>query len=268
MNLSEKLMKERKRLGMSQEQLADNLGITRQSVSKWEAGTSMPEISKLIAMSELFGVSLDYLLKDYMGENDRVQTDPAEEDACRGEDSRRLEQKVDDLARYMKGYQYTSRTRIAGIPLVSIRFSRRLGKDSVAKGIIAIGNVAVGIVSLGAVSIGVISLGAIAFGLLAAAAMAVGLIAWGALAVGVVAVGSGVVAVYGAGVGVYGKEIAVGVSAVGKTAIGETASGANCLTWHEGITPAEITEFLNRAHPHLWEPLRKLLTIFATHIQK
>ena len=59
MNLAEKLIIQRKKLGMSQEQLADRLGITRQSVSKWEAGSSMPEISKLIAISELFGVSLD-----------------------------------------------------------------------------------------------------------------------------------------------------------------------------------------------------------------
>lgn len=68
MNLAEKLTIQRKKSGMSQEQLADRLGITRQSVSKWEAGSSIPEISKLVTMSEIFQVSLDYLLKDYLDE--------------------------------------------------------------------------------------------------------------------------------------------------------------------------------------------------------
>ena len=49
---------------MSQEQLADRLGITRQSVSKWESGSAAPELSKLITLSEMFQVSIDYLLKD------------------------------------------------------------------------------------------------------------------------------------------------------------------------------------------------------------
>ncbi|MUU12757.1 MAG: XRE family transcriptional regulator [Oscillibacter sp.] len=56
--------------GMSQEQLADRLGVTRQSVSKWEGGTAMPELVKLISLSELFGVSVDYLVKDWMEEPD------------------------------------------------------------------------------------------------------------------------------------------------------------------------------------------------------
>ena len=68
MNLAEKLTIQRKKSGMSQEQFADRLGITRQSVSKWEGGSSIPEISKLVTMSEIFQVSLDYLLKDYLDE--------------------------------------------------------------------------------------------------------------------------------------------------------------------------------------------------------
>ena len=48
---------------MSQEQLADRLGITRQSVSKWESGAALPELAKLITLSEMFQVSIDYLVK-------------------------------------------------------------------------------------------------------------------------------------------------------------------------------------------------------------
>ena len=49
----------RTKMGLSQQQLADRLGVSRQSVSKWETGTALPELDKLVAMSELFGVTLD-----------------------------------------------------------------------------------------------------------------------------------------------------------------------------------------------------------------
>ena len=68
MLLSEKIMSLRKRNGWSQEELAQKLGVSRQSVSKWESMASMPDIQKIMAMSELFGVSTDYLLKDELEE--------------------------------------------------------------------------------------------------------------------------------------------------------------------------------------------------------
>ena len=58
----------RKRNGWSQEELAQQLGVSRQSVSKWESMASIPDIQKIMAMSELFGVSTDYLLKDELEE--------------------------------------------------------------------------------------------------------------------------------------------------------------------------------------------------------
>lgn len=64
MLLSEKIMSLRKRNGWSQEELARQLNVSRQSVSKWESMAAMPDIQKIMAMSELFGVSTDYLLKD------------------------------------------------------------------------------------------------------------------------------------------------------------------------------------------------------------
>ena len=64
MTFSEKLIKLRRREGLSQEQLAIKLDVTRQSVSKWESDVAMPELSKLITISELFGVTIDYLVKD------------------------------------------------------------------------------------------------------------------------------------------------------------------------------------------------------------
>ena len=64
MILAEKIIKLRKQQGWSQEELAMKLGISRQSVSKWESTASIPDLDKIIKLSELFGVSTDYLLKD------------------------------------------------------------------------------------------------------------------------------------------------------------------------------------------------------------
>ena len=60
MIISEKIMSLRKQYGWSQEELADLVGVSRQSVSKWESATSMPDIQKIIKLSEVFGVSVDY----------------------------------------------------------------------------------------------------------------------------------------------------------------------------------------------------------------
>ena len=70
MNLSEKIISLRKDHGLSQEALAEKLEVSRQSVSKWESGAALPDTDKIIAMSELFGVSTDYLLKNSAPEPD------------------------------------------------------------------------------------------------------------------------------------------------------------------------------------------------------
>lgn len=64
MLLSEKITELRKKQGWSQEELAQKLDISRQSVSKWESGGAMPDLDKIIKLSSIFGVSTDYLLKD------------------------------------------------------------------------------------------------------------------------------------------------------------------------------------------------------------
>ncbi|MCL2621037.1 MAG: helix-turn-helix domain-containing protein [Defluviitaleaceae bacterium] len=63
MKLSEKIQALRKQKGLSQEQLAEMLGVSRQSISKWELDDSTPDIATLVKISEIFGVSTDYLLK-------------------------------------------------------------------------------------------------------------------------------------------------------------------------------------------------------------
>lgn len=64
MQLMEKLQMLRKQNGYSQEQLADKLGIARQTVSKWETGQAVPELNGLILLSELYGVTIDRMVKE------------------------------------------------------------------------------------------------------------------------------------------------------------------------------------------------------------
>lgn len=68
MILADKIVSLRKKAGWSQEDLAEKLGVTRQSVSKWEGAQSVPDMDKVVMMSRLFGVSTDFLLKDELEE--------------------------------------------------------------------------------------------------------------------------------------------------------------------------------------------------------
>lgn len=70
MNFADKLIRLRKKAGWSQEELAEKMNVTRQSVSKWEGAQSLPDLEKMIRLSELFGVSLDYLVKDEMKDSE------------------------------------------------------------------------------------------------------------------------------------------------------------------------------------------------------
>ena len=72
MALSEKLYALRKKGGLSQEQLAEQLGVSRQAISKWESGKAVPESDTLVSISNFFNVSLDYLMK----EDDLAESEP------------------------------------------------------------------------------------------------------------------------------------------------------------------------------------------------
>ena len=75
MNFAEKLLKLRTQYGYSQEVLAEKLNVSRPAVSKWELGTTLPETDKVIAISDFFAVSTDYLLKDNFQLNNNESLD-------------------------------------------------------------------------------------------------------------------------------------------------------------------------------------------------
>ena len=75
MIFADKLITLRKKAGWSQEELAEKLGVTRQSVSKWEGAQSVPDIDKILQLARLFGVTTDYLLKEEQGEPEYTTED-------------------------------------------------------------------------------------------------------------------------------------------------------------------------------------------------
>ena len=70
--LGNKIAKKRKDLGLTQSDFADKLNVTRQTVSRWEAGTVLPDIDKISDIASLLGVSCDYLLKDEITEEGSI----------------------------------------------------------------------------------------------------------------------------------------------------------------------------------------------------
>lgn len=64
MKLSDKILDLRKQNGLSQEELAEKLNVSRQAVSRWEVGSAQPDASNILQLSKLFGVTADYLLND------------------------------------------------------------------------------------------------------------------------------------------------------------------------------------------------------------
>lgn len=78
MSFGDKLIKLRKKEGMSQEELGEKLGVTRQTVSKWELGQTTPEMDKLRDISTLFDISVNYLMNDNYGETEENESNKVE----------------------------------------------------------------------------------------------------------------------------------------------------------------------------------------------
>ena len=76
MSLGNKLAEARKKQNLTQEQLAEQLGVTRQAVSRWESDTAYPETDKIVRMAQILEVSCDYLLQDGVDEKGKPVTSP------------------------------------------------------------------------------------------------------------------------------------------------------------------------------------------------
>lgn len=254
----------------SQEQLADLLGISRQSVSKWESGQAMPELGKIIQISNLFSVPVDDLVRDerelvresvqdiafvkptYSQEPVLKMENVASEEEIRKNilEMKDTIQQISKSVNAPAGFEYKSRVSIFGIPLVHIHFGKLFhvgvfpyNNACVAKGIFAAGDLAVGVVSFGAASFGIISLGGAAIGLLS-----VGIVAVGGLALGFSSIG-----IYAIGCAAMGIHAAVGISVSARTAVGtEEVKGLyQMLLGHENRSISMVQDFLLSHNPHM-----------------
>lgn len=150
MTTGEKIAKQRKELNYTQEQLGEILGVSRQSISKWESDIAYPETDKLVKMGKLFDCSMDYLLNDEITDKTGVQTKEA----------------VSVVEQIRNAFKKQCRERksekmLCGMPLYHFgRDARGFFAIGVkAKGVFAIGFRATGVVSLGLLSIGILSIG-------------------------------------------------------------------------------------------------------------
>lgn len=267
MEFRERLFELRRQAGLSQEELANLLGVTRQAVQKWEAGTSRPDMDNLTALADYFHVSLDYLVTG------REASGSPPPQGC----GTALPTPTVIHHYHHEGwhYEYKSERTLWGLPLIHVSFGRG---HHWARGILAIGNIATGFVALGGIAAGLLSLGGVSFGLLLAlgavtlggvsvGGVALGLLAWGGIALGWLAVGGCAVGVYAAGGVAAASRVAVGGVASAPLAIGRIADGAKTI-----LVPLEglSDEALMEAHAAITEAcpdapffVTRLLKFFA-----
>ncbi len=193
MTFGEKLSRLRRERNYTQEQLAERLGVSRQTVSKWESNVAFPETEKLIRISEIFDCSLDYLLKD--AEEGTVSTGGNGMTVFRSFFRERKSKRV-----------------VFGMPLWHIGRNAK-GVFAVgfrARGLVSVGLLSVGLVSFGLLSLGLLSFGVLTLGLLSVGVFSAGLLAIGSVALGLIAVGA----------------VAVGLFSLGACSIGQLSVGA------------------------------------------
>lgn len=257
MKFYEKLQLLRRERGLSQEELAEMLGVSRQAISKWESGQTYPEIEKIVTLSEIFGVTMDSLVKDGPIQYSHDYVAPTH------------------FTRFPRlHYEYKSRRTLWGLPLVHVN----LGVGAyAAKGIFAFGVLSRGIFSFGLLSLGLLAFGPFALGLIALGALPLGLLlAVGGIAAGAIAIGGiavGLVATGGLAVGMFSlgglaiaSHVAVGGHAYGHIAVGQdVAEGARTFissagaNW-SGISGTEVRAAIREEFPWVWNWIVRWMT--------
>ena len=209
-HFQERLYLLRKQAGLSQEGLADIIGVSRQAVQKWETGAASPDLSNLAALCDYFEVTMDYLV--------------------RGEDMPKAPAHIP----FRADYEYTSKRTFMGLPLVHIHLGYGLRR---AKGIIAIGNIATGVVAIGGMSAGIFSLGGLSLGIFALGGVSLGaLVAFGGVAFSLLLSLGGIACSLGnalGGLAIAGRNAFGGLAVSEQVAIGGRAIGGLALSQEE-----------------------------------
>ena len=247
MTLGNKLAKLRREQNLTQEQLAELMGVSRQAVSKWESGLAIPETEKLIRLGALFHCSMDELLTD------------------------RSESASVPAGASFAFYEKKSSKTVFGLPLwhVNIGYGRTargvIAVGMKSRGVISIGLLSMGLVSFGVLSLGLVSIGVLALGLAAAGSIACALFALGAISVGIVSVGAMAIGDFSLGALAVGTYFAMGDSAIGAIAFGRSHATGSLLQVKGFWSAAELAEakrVLSSLTPPLLVWAEKLFAFF------
>lgn len=106
MILADKLIELRKKAGLSQEELAEKMNVTRQSVSKWESAQSVPDLEKIVKLSNIFNVSTDYLLKDEIDNNSHTDNKNVNREPTKATEARTVS--IDEANGFIEAKNKTS----------------------------------------------------------------------------------------------------------------------------------------------------------------
>ena len=144
MILADKIIENRKKNGWSQEDLADRLGVSRQSVSKWESAQAVPDMKKIIQLSEVFNVSTDYLLRDDIEELPASEAAPVDTGL---EDEEAVRVSMEEASEFLKFNEKAAATVSTGVmlcilsPVILILISglAEIGKISMSEEVAGIG---------------------------------------------------------------------------------------------------------------------------------
>ena len=241
MTLGEKLSRLRKEYNYTQEQLADILGVSRQSISKWESDIAYPETDKLIRMGKLFECSMDYLLKEEITHKQGLEPGK-KEDFMNWFRKQLHERKSEKLIFGMPLYHIGRNAR--GFFAVGLKARGVFSFGLMSSGIFSMGLLSLGVVSIGLLSLGLISAGLFSAGLLAVGTIALGLFAAGAISVGLISFGALSVGCFSTGALAIGKYAAVGDQANAMIAIGKTAALGSVYSHIGDLKTADIPAVL------------------------
>lgn len=257
MNFAEKLSTLRKSRGWSQEELGEKLGVTRQTISKWELGSTTPEMEKLSGLCELFGVSANELIGT-------AEPQPSPQ-----------------IPERRKGFshgEFKSAKTVKGVPLVHVNFKGTargiIAVGLAARGVVAVGLASFGVLSLGLAAVGVLALGLAAVGVFALGLFSAGIFAFGAAAAGVVSFGgisAGWLSFGGISAGKYAfgglavGDIALGGSAQGIIAVGDTVNGE--IELYPPVPAEFFAQIVHERLPHTPEFIVKFFSMLAENLE-
>ena len=251
MTTGEKITKCRKEQLLTQTQLAEELGVTRQAVSRWESDLAFPETDNLLKMSKLFGVSTDWLLK-YDNSDICESAEPQSEKSNFTFNIQKFH------------FEYKSKAHIGKLPLVHVN----IGIGRTAKGVFAFGLASIGIFSFGLLSIGVISFGLLCLGVISFASVSGGVLAFGGVAIGGMTFGGVAIGLYsigGCSIGLFAlggyanaHYVAIGDVAVGKIAIGKTNADGSVI----GILKSQYYDMKDELYQKL-DDIPKIWAMFT-----